>query len=165
MNDFFPNAMMETGRDILFFWVARMMTMSIALTGKIPFKEVYLHGLVRDEHGKKMSKSWGNVVDPRDMISAYGTDSLRAALISGATPGNDTSFSEAKITGKRNFINKVWNASRLVLQLTGNTPEQKTLPPHPHPCRQVDRLAHGKRARRGAQSHNRAANAPQHLTP
>lgn len=116
LETFFPNTILETGRDILFFWVARMITMSLGLVGKVPFKTVYLHGLVVDEDGQKMSKSKGNGVDPLDMIREYGTDALRLALISGSTPGTDTRFGLSKITGKRNFVNKLWNVARFILQ-------------------------------------------------
>ena len=115
LEHFFPNTILETGRDILFFWVSRMITMSLALMGQVPFPTVYLHGLVVDEEGKKMSKSKGNGIDPLDMIATYGTDALRLALITGSTPGTDTRFGESKITGKRNFVNKLWNASRFVI--------------------------------------------------
>ena len=111
---FYPTTVMETGYDILFFWVARMIMMGLELTGKIPFKTVYLHGLVRDEQNRKMSKSLGNVLDPLDLIAKYGTDALRMALIVGSTPGQDLAVGESKIKGYRNFTNKIWNASRFV---------------------------------------------------
>ncbi len=111
---FYPTTVMETGYDILFFWVARMIMMGLELTGKIPFETVYLHGLVRDEQNRKMSKSLGNVLDPLDLIAKYGTDALRMALIVGSTPGQDLAVGESKIKGYRNFTNKIWNASRFV---------------------------------------------------
>ncbi|MEI6144544.1 MAG: valine--tRNA ligase [Candidatus Berkelbacteria bacterium] len=111
---FYPTTVMETGYDIIFFWVARMIMMGLELTGKIPFKTVYLHGLVRDEQNRKMSKSLGNVLDPLDLIAKYGTDALRMALIVGSTPGQDVAVGESKIKGYRNFTNKIWNASRFV---------------------------------------------------
>ncbi len=111
---FYPTTVMETGYDILFFWVARMIMMGQELTGKIPFKTVYLHGLVRDEHNRKMSKSLGNALDPLDLIAKYGTDALRMGLIIGSTPGQDVAIGESKIRGYRNFTNKIWNASRFV---------------------------------------------------
>ncbi len=113
-----PTSVLETGYDILFFWVARMILMSTYLTGEIPFKTVYLHGLVRDEKGKKMSKSLGNIIDPLDMISKYGADATRLSLIIGSAPGNDTPLSENRIKGYKNFANKVWNISRFVLTHT-----------------------------------------------
>jgi valyl-tRNA synthetase len=111
---FYPTTVMETGYDIIFFWVARMIMMGLELTEKIPFKTVYLHGLVRDEQNRKMSKSLGNVLDPLDLIAKYGTDALRMALIVGSTPGQDVAIGESKIKGYRNFTNKIWNASRFV---------------------------------------------------
>jgi len=91
-----------------------MMIMGVSLIGKMPFKNVYFHGLVRDERGQKMSKSKGNGVDPLEMITTYGSDSLRGALLSGTTPGNDQKFSEQKVEYMRKFINKLWNATRFV---------------------------------------------------
>lgn len=113
--EFYPTDVMETGWDILFFWVARMIMMGIYRTGKIPFKYVYLHGLVRDKDKQKMSKSKGNVVDPLGVVSDYGADALRMALVVGNTPGNDLAYSEDKVRGYRNFANKIWQASRFVL--------------------------------------------------
>lgn len=115
---FYPTDVMETGWDILFFWVARMIMLGLYRTGKIPFKYVYLHGLVRDKDKQKMSKSKGNVVDPLGLVNEYGADALRMALIVGNTPGNDLSFSEEKVRGYRNFANKIWQASRFVLMNT-----------------------------------------------
>ncbi|MFC1615224.1 valine--tRNA ligase [Patescibacteria group bacterium] len=112
--NFHPTAVLETGYDILFFWVARMIIMTTYAIGDIPFKDVYLHGLIRDENGKKMSKSLGNVIDPLDMIEKYGTDAVRLALVIGTTPGNDMNLSEEKIAGFRNFTNKLWNIARYV---------------------------------------------------
>ncbi len=111
---FYPTTVMETGYDILFFWVARMVMMGLENTGDIPFKTVYLHGLVRDPQGAKMSKSKGNVVDPLKTIDEYGADALRFALTTGITPGNDTRLSPARMEAARNFANKLWNASRFV---------------------------------------------------
>lgn len=112
---FHPTSVLETGYDILFFWVARMILMtSYALNAK-PFETVYLHGLVRDDKGRKMSKSLGNIIDPLDMIAKFGTDPVRLSLLIGTTAGNDTKMSEEKISGYRNFVNKVWNVSRFIL--------------------------------------------------
>jgi valyl-tRNA synthetase len=117
---FYPTTVMETGYDILFFWVARMIMMGLELTGEAPFETVYLHGLVRDEQNRKMSKSLGNVLDPLDIIAKYGTDALRIGLVVGSTPGQDIAVGESKIKGFRNFTNKIWNASRFVsLRVTG----------------------------------------------
>lgn len=118
--NFFPTSVLETGHDILFFWVARMIMFSRFATGKNPFKDVYLHGLVCDENGKKMSKSKGNGIDPLEMIEKYGTDALRMALVVGTTPGNQVNLGEKKIEGYRNFSNKLWNVSRYILALEKN---------------------------------------------
>lgn len=118
LKTYHPTAVLETGYDILFFWVARMILMSGYHTGQVPFKDVYLHGLVRDEKGRKMSKSIGNIIDPLDMIEKYGADATRLSLIIGATPGTDVKLSEDKIRGYRNFTNKIWNVSRFILSNT-----------------------------------------------
>ncbi|MEI7511091.1 MAG: class I tRNA ligase family protein [Candidatus Peregrinibacteria bacterium] len=115
--NFFPTSVLETGHDILFFWVARMIMFSLFATGKNPFETVYLHGLVCDEEGKKMSKSKGNGIDPLDMIEKYGTDALRMAMVVGTTPGNQVNLGEKKIEGYRNFANKLWNVARYILAL------------------------------------------------
>jgi len=113
---FHPTTVMETGYDILFFWVARMILMTTYATGQIPFKHVYLHGLVRTRDGKKMSKSDpATCIDPLEIIPQYGADALRLSMIVGQSPGNDFRLYEEKIAGYRNFINKLWNASRFVL--------------------------------------------------
>lgn len=114
----YPNNVVITGYDIIFFWVARMIFSSLEMTGKIPFEDVVIHGLVRDSQGRKMSKSLGNGIDPLEIISNYGTDALRVSLVMGLTPGNDVRFSKEKIEGTRNFINKIWNAARF-LKSTG----------------------------------------------
>ena len=107
---------METGYDILFFWVARMILMTTYATGEVPFDTVYLHGLIRTREGKKMSKSDPKtMIDPLDVISTYGADALRMSMIVGQSPGNDQKLFEEKIAGYRNFVNKLWNASRFVL--------------------------------------------------
>jgi valyl-tRNA synthetase len=110
-----PTTILETGYDIIFFWVARMILMSTYLIGEIPFKTVYLHGLVRDAQGRKISKSLGNNVDPLDMISKYGADAVRMSLIVAVGPGNDSKVGEDKIKAYKNFANKIWNATRFVL--------------------------------------------------
>lgn len=121
-----PTSVLETGYDILFFWVARMILMTGYLLGGIPFKNVYLHGLVRDGKGQKMSKSLGNIIDPLDMIAKYGTDAVRLSLIMGTAPGTDSKLSEEKIKGYKNFANKIWNITRFVLTNTEDfNPEQK----------------------------------------
>ncbi len=112
---FYPTSVMETGYDILPFWVMRMMLLGIYRTGKSPFKEVYLHGLVRDEKGQKMSKSKGNVINPLQIVATHGADALRMALIIRSTPGQDKSVGEQDFKAARNFANKIWNASRFIL--------------------------------------------------
>jgi valyl-tRNA synthetase len=113
---FHPTSVMETGYDILFFWVARMILMTTYATGQIPFRHVYLHGLVRTREGKKMSKSDPSTcIDPLEIIPKYGADALRLSMIVGQSPGNDFRLYEEKIAGYRNFVNKLWNASRFVL--------------------------------------------------
>ncbi len=112
---FYPTDMLVTGYDIITFWVSRMITCGVELMGETPFKTVLIHGLVRDELGRKMSKSLGNGVDPLEVIDKYGADALRFSLVMGVSPGNDTRYSEAKVESARNFANKVWNASRFVL--------------------------------------------------
>ncbi len=113
-----PTSVMETGYDIIFFWVARMVMMTTYHMNDIPFENVYLHGLVLDEKGKKMSKSLGNTIDPLDMVEKYGADATRISLIVGATAGTDIRLSEDRIRGYRNFTNKLWNVSRFVLMNT-----------------------------------------------
>jgi len=121
---YYPTSVLATGYDIIFFWVARMIMMGLELTGKVPFHTVYLNGLVRDEQGRKMSKSLGNVVEPIELSDTWGTDALRMALVIGTTAGNDVNFSPSRAKGYRNFANKIWNASRFVItNLHPNTPE------------------------------------------
>ncbi|KND50660.1 MAG: valine--tRNA ligase [Parcubacteria bacterium C7867-001] len=114
----FPTSVMETAHDILFFWVARMLCFSLYLTNEVPFHTVYLHGLVNDANGKKMSKSKGNVIAPLDLTDKYGTDALRMALVVGNTPGTDLAMREDKVKGYKHFANKLWNISRFILENT-----------------------------------------------
>jgi len=126
LKTYHPTTVLETGYDIIFFWVARMILMSTYHLGEVPFKNVYLHGLVRDNKGRKMSKSLGNIIDPLDMIEKYGADATRLSLIIGAAPGNDVPLSEDKVKGYKHFANKVWNISRFVLTNTADfTPESE----------------------------------------
>lgn len=115
---FYPTTVMETGRDLVFKWIPRMVIFGLYLGKKAPFNTVYLHGLVNDAKGKKMSKSKGNVINPLDLTATYGTDALRMSLIVGNTPGTDLAMSEAKVKGYKNFANKLWNISRFVLENT-----------------------------------------------
>jgi valyl-tRNA synthetase len=112
---FYPTTYMETGYDILFFWVARMIMMGLEFTGQVPFHTVYLHGLVRDEIGRKISKTTGNVIDPLVLMDEFGTDALRFAMLVGSTPGNDTNVGPKKVESNRNFANKIWNLGRFVI--------------------------------------------------
>ena len=118
LRTYHPTSVLETGYDIIFFWVARMILMSTYVLDTIPFKTVYLHGLVRDGQGRKMSKSLGNIIDPLEMNAKYGTDAVRMSLIIGTGPGNDTKMSEDKIKAYKNFANKLWNITRFVLSST-----------------------------------------------
>ena len=129
---FYPGSVMETGYDILFFWVARMIMMGIQNMGEIPFKTIYLHGLVLDPEGIKMSKTKGNVLDPLEIINEYGADALRFALTTGTAPGNNIRMSESRLESSRNFANKIWNASRFVLSLNPKGNETPSLPKASH---------------------------------
>jgi valyl-tRNA synthetase len=126
---FYPTSMMETGYDILFFWVARMIMDGLEFTGQIPFDTVYLHGLIRDENGKKMSKSYGNVIDPINVMEELGTDALRFTLLVGSTPGNDMNLSLKKVEANRNFANKIWNATRFILAALDQAPPRAQTEP------------------------------------
>lgn len=115
---FHPTQVLETGYEILTLWVSRMIMMSFFALGEIPFSQVYLHGILLDKNGKKMSKSKGNGVDPLEVIAQYGADAVRLSLLMGSTPGNDARYSDDKVESKRNFINKLWNISRFILSST-----------------------------------------------
>ena len=111
---FYPTSTLVTGYDIIFFWVARMIFSGVEHMGETPFKTVYIHGLVRDAQGRKMSKSLGNGIDPLEVIDQYGADALRFTLATGNSPGNDMRFSDERVQASRNFCNKIWNASRFI---------------------------------------------------
>ena len=115
LKTFYPTSTLVTGFDILFFWVARMIMMGLKFMGEVPFRDVYIHALVRDAEGQKMSKSKGNVIDPLEVMDKYGTDALRFTLAAMASPGRDIKLSEERIEGYRNFANKLWNAARFIL--------------------------------------------------
>lgn len=124
LKQFYPTSVLVTGYDIIFFWVARMVMMGLEFGGDIPFKHVFIHGLVRDSQGRKMSKSLGNGIDPVEVIDKYGADTLRFMLITGNTPGNDMRFYWERVEATRNFANKLWNASRFMLMnLEGFDPD------------------------------------------
>ncbi|HNQ63336.1 MAG TPA: valine--tRNA ligase [Syntrophorhabdaceae bacterium] len=122
LKTYYPTSLLITGFDILFFWVARMIMMGLKFMDDVPFREVYIHALVRDAEGKKMSKSKGNVIDPLTMVDQYGTDAFRFSLVMLAAQGRDVLLSEERIEGVRNFVNKIWNASRLTISLLENSP-------------------------------------------
>jgi valyl-tRNA synthetase len=131
LNKFYPTSALVTGLDILFFWVARMIMMGLKFMGDVPFRDVYIHALVRDAEGQKMSKSKGNIVDPLHVMEQYGTDALRFTLASMASPGRDIKLAEERIEGYRNFTNKIWNAARFILMnLDG---PRETVPPKDRP--------------------------------
>ncbi|NPV76074.1 MAG: valine--tRNA ligase [Anaerolineae bacterium] len=127
---FYPTSVLETGYDILFFWVARMIMSGLEFTGQPPFHTVYLHGLIRDEHGQKMSKTKGNVIDPLEVMNELGTDALRFTLLVGSTPGNDMNLSVKKVEANRNFANKVWNAGRFVIGALDHSPSSPVMDAH-----------------------------------
>ncbi|MBF0281993.1 MAG: valine--tRNA ligase [Zetaproteobacteria bacterium] len=129
MDAFYPTNVLVTGFDIIFFWVARMIMMGIKFTGQVPFHDVYIHALVRDAKGQKMSKSKGNVIDPLVIADQYGSDALRFTLAHMATPGRDIKLDETRIESNRNFMNKVWNASRFVFMNRGDAKPDATLIP------------------------------------
>lgn len=116
---------METGRDLIFKWIPRMIIFGLYLGKKTPFKTIYLHGLVNDAQGKKMSKSKGNVINPLDLIEKYGTDALRMGLVIGNTPGMDLAMREDKVKGYKHFANKLWNIARFVLDHEEHIPSEK----------------------------------------
>ncbi len=126
---FYPTSVLETGYDILFFWVARMIMAGLEFTGKAPFHTVYLHGLIRDENGRKMSKSYGNVIDPLILMDELGTDALRFTLLVGSTPGNDLNLSVKKVEANRNFANKIWNAGRFIISAIAQSPSAPVAEP------------------------------------
>jgi valyl-tRNA synthetase len=119
---FYPTSTLETGYDILFFWVARMIMSGLEFTEQVPFDTVYLHGLIRDDHSRKMSKSYGNVIDPLGLMDDLGTDALRFTLLVGSTPGNDMNLSVKKVEANRNFANKIWNVGRFIISSISQSP-------------------------------------------
>ncbi|MCB0256496.1 MAG: valine--tRNA ligase [Anaerolineae bacterium] len=122
---YYPTDVLETGYDILFFWVARMIMQGLLYTNDIPFHTVYLHGLVRDEQGRKMSKTFNNVIDPIEVMDEFGADALRFTLLTGSTPGNDMNLSIDRVRANRNFANKIWNATRFTLANLGRMAEEQ----------------------------------------
>lgn len=135
LSRFYPNSVMETGADILYQWVARMIMIGLKVTGQVPFKQVYLHGLVLDEHGQKMSKSKGNVINPMEIIADYGSDALRLGIVASRSAGQNQAFSISKVVAGRNFCNKLWNIARFVEDKVGESrvaqlPEPLSLADH-----------------------------------
>ncbi|MBQ3320957.1 valine--tRNA ligase [Candidatus Saccharibacteria bacterium] len=126
LSPYYPLNVMETGADILFAWVARMIMMGLYVTGEVPFREVYLHGLVLDAHGKKMSKSKGNVINPMDLVAKYGSDAFRLGILRGRSAGMNQAFSENSVISGRNLCNKLWNISRLVQTIVDEDSSDKT---------------------------------------
>ncbi len=135
LSRFFPTELMETGTDLLDRWIARMIMLSLHVTGKVPFKNVYLHGMVLDEHSQKMSKSKGNVINPMELVAEYGSDALRLGLIASRSPGQNQAFSVDRVIAGRNFCNKLWNIARFIENKLGEnyqpgTPEAQTPADH-----------------------------------
>ena len=126
---YYPTTLLLTGFDIIFFWVARMIMLGLKFAGDVPFHTVYITGLVRDERGQKMSKSKGNVVDPLSVMDEIGADALRFTLAAMASPGMDIPLAEGRMQGYRQFINKIWNASRFLLMNLGELPARPPVPP------------------------------------
>jgi valyl-tRNA synthetase len=124
LKTFHPSSWMQMGHELLFFWMARMILMSTYSIDQIPFKDVYIHGILRDEKGKKFSKSLGNAIDPLEIVGKYGCDALRLSLVMGISPGNDARFYEEKVESSRNFVNKLWNIARYILSSTQKTEEK-----------------------------------------
>ena len=124
---FYPNSVMETGHDLIFPWISRMIMLGIYCTGQIPFREVYLHGMVLDEHGQKMSKSKGNVINPMDVIAEFGSDAFRLGIIAARSAGQNQAFSKDKVIAGRNFCNKLWNISRFISDKIGDFKSEKPL--------------------------------------
>ncbi len=138
---YYPTSLLITGFDILFFWVARMIMMGLEFMGDVPFREVYIHGLVRDAERQKMSKTRGNVIDPLEVTEKYGTDAVRMALLLGAAPGTDIVLTEERMVSARAFANKIWNAARFLFMNMERSgvepwvPEECVLPPEPWTAR------------------------------
>ncbi len=128
LKKFYPTTVLVTGFDIIFFWVARMIMFGMEFINKVPFKNIYVHALVRDEHGQKMSKSKGNVIDPLELIEKYSADALRFTLLSMASPGTDVKLSEDRVKGYRNFLNKLWNANNFLITNKCNFKNNRKLP-------------------------------------
>ena len=164
LKTFYPTSTLVTGLDILFFWVARMVMMGIKLTGQVPFRDVYIHALVRDAEGQKMSKSKGNVIDPLTKMGQYGTDALRFTMASMASPGRDMKLAEERIEGYRNFATKIWNAARFIELHTDETEGSAPPTARSFPDRWIlSRLNHAIREVTNALENYRFDQATSHL--
>lgn len=130
LSRFFPNTLMETGMDLLRQWICRMIMLSVYRTGQVPFREVYLHGMVNDEHNQKMSKSKGNVINPMEVVSEYGSDAMRLGIIAGRSPAQAQAFNRGAVVAGRNFANKLWNIARFVQEQIGDNHVIAPLEPH-----------------------------------
>lgn len=163
LKTYYPTSVLVTGLDILFFWVARMIMMGLKFMDDVPFREVYIHALVRDAEGQKMSKSKGNVIDPLHVMDQFGTDALRFTLASMASPGRDIKLAEERIEGYRNFANKVWNAARFAHMYLAGTKESRSPTERPFPDRwimsRLNQAIHTVTAELDAYRFDRAANA------
>ena len=153
-NPYYPLSVMETGADILFAWVARMIMMGLYVTGEVPFREVYLHGLVLDAHGKKMSKSKGNVINPMDLVTKYGSDAFRLGILRGRSAGLNQAFSENSVLSGRNLCNKLWNISRLVQSIVDEEPESIVLQQSAGENKESEENISRHRAGADSQNHN-----------
>ncbi|MCL2121390.1 MAG: valine--tRNA ligase [Clostridiales bacterium] len=144
---YYPTSVLVTGRDIIFFWVARMAFLGLAFMDKQPFHDVMIHGLIMDAQGRKMSKSLGNGIDPIELIDAYGADTLRFTLVTGNTPGNDLRFQRERLEGTRNFCNKIWNACRFALMNLAEADETATAEDQANPSELADRWIRSRYSR------------------
>jgi len=138
LKTFHPTSWMQMGSELVFFWMARMILMSTYAIGQIPFRDVYIHGILRDKDGRKFSKSLGNGINPLEISKKYGTDALRLSLILGTTPGNDMRFYEEKVEGYRNFVNKLWNISRYIIEKSGGSKPAEETKINPKDCSVAD---------------------------
>ncbi len=154
INPYYPLSVMETGADILFAWVARMIMMGLYVTNKVPFKEVYLHGLVLDSHGKKMSKSKGNVINPMELVAKYGSDAFRIGILRGRSAGMNQAFSENSVIASRNLCNKLWNISRLIQSIVDEESEKNVVEGLPEAAAEDERPSPVKTGARDATLNN-----------
>ena len=152
---YYPTSLLVTGLDIIFFWVARMIMLGVKFAGDVPFKTVYVTSLVRDEHGHKMSKSKGNVVNPLQLIDEIGADAVRFTLAAMASPGMDISLSEGRLRGYRQFVNKIWNASRFVMMNLPASLQERTAGTAGRPAGALSSVDSASRERAGRDGRGR----------